>query len=262
MGLNAFVRCNCYADGLCSEPPVPREWLIRDTEGALQLAPEHDTDKHSIDFNLWLRNACRHKNMFLVWEWISNWTGVRSFQQALAASGGAETFPILSSTLPEINGGELTSAQAALGLTELARFQQTDSAGTNTFLVDCQTGDEIWEYIHRYGGIVVYGGGAGVNLGISPEEFFIRDRTTGLDRFRARSFEQRLLATGQFEYHNLETGEKTAIDLPLGGAGKENVRCFRVQQRPIAPSRFADICQRLTRVFQASVASRNPVIWT
>jgi hypothetical protein len=283
MGLDASVMCNCWKLGLAREPPFPRDHLETDQDGYLNLRPEFDTKEYWTPFWDWSQTCCAHEGMDYASEHIANWSGYRLFQEALEKAGWHQ-FPVLGAELPNANGGRTNSTQAKLALAELEIFRQLPSLGQNAALVD-HSGFVIFEFIASYEGVFILSGPSGVDVGVAEFEFFIRDRHTGVDLFRARRVRQTLidprddnrLYEGRVEFQNLDTEtvcittvavSGRTIPWPDGQLQNDNgqFRCeypeqFQVEMREVLPSHFDYIVNPLLRIFQASVTTGNPVRW-
>ncbi len=192
MGLDATVSCNCFKEGRTTAPPIPKEWLYLDEEGYWSCLPEHE-EKHSwSELYQWEQTCCDHEGMNYARERISNWAGLRLFQQALEKAGW-ENFPILRTELPNANGGKTLSEMARKAILEIQRFRQFREIGRNAALIDTKTGHLIFEHVAVYDGIFIYGGRSGLNAGIGDKDFFIRDRESGTVLFWATRIGQKLL---------------------------------------------------------------------
>lgn len=287
MGLDAFVRCNCWEEGRTTPPPVPVDFIYLDEEGYLSLnLPYRDNEEQHHAFDYWRARCCEHDNMEYVSVHVSNWGGYRSFQQALGKAGW-EHFPTLRAELPNANGGQLLPASAARALQELRYFQERADLGSNTFLIDTETGEDLHEHIESYQGVFTWSGQAKVDLGVDERGFFII--ATGTEphheEFRSVRFEQRLLEPeltesyrgGQVAYIDLNSGRrfvcKAAVsgkDIPWpdgrmqndrGQVRRQYPRFLHVERRKIAADDFVYILEPLTQVFQAAVTVGNPVQW-
>ncbi len=281
MGLDASVMCGCFAKGLTTDPPFPREWLRVDEEGYMHVVPDHDR----LAFSIWIQSCCPHPRFDYAWEHIANWSGFRLFQDAMERAGW-ERFPTLRAELPEVNGGLALPSASALALQELEEFRGLGALGTNACLVDSTTGEALYEHIGPYEGIFILDGRTGVDVGVGEFTFFIRDRETGVDLFRSARFRQTLLdhdlhpyddEPGRVEYFDPDTGEKytgrtavsgEAIPWPDGRMQDDRHRVrfdhpagLHVEAREIRPGDFAPILDPLARVFRASVETGNPVRW-
>ena len=130
MGLDASVMCPCFARGLTTEPPVPRDWLEVDEEGYLNVKPECEDGKAWAKVYGWKQTCCEHPEMCYAWEPIANWGGYRLFQEALGRVGW-ERFPVLRAELPNTNDGKTEADRSALALAELGAFRAAGAIGSN-----------------------------------------------------------------------------------------------------------------------------------
>ncbi len=86
MGLDAHVACNCFRDGLCTEPPVPRTMLTINECGDVELIDEQNCDVDvANDVYDWTIHACAHEDMVLVSEWVGNISGVAWLRSVVLA---------------------------------------------------------------------------------------------------------------------------------------------------------------------------------
>src|SRR5262245_19210109 len=175
MGLDASVMCNCYHQGLTLPPPMPPELIKIDEEGYLSLiVPYDDNEELYHQLRKWKKHACAHSDMNYARVRISNWSGYRAFQQALAQTGWGH-FPTLEVELPNSNGGFMSATSAAQALRELELFTDAE-LGSNIFLVNSETDEEIYEYIAGYGGVVILSGRAGIDIGFDERGLFVVTR--------------------------------------------------------------------------------------
>ena len=117
MGLDAFVYCRCWQDGVATPPPIGPVGF--DDEGYLGLTlPWDGNEAAHTAIEIWLTRACPHEHMKQAHEHVSNWAGLRLFQQVLDDVGWSH-FPALHSGLPRANGGSLPAEQASIVLAEL-----------------------------------------------------------------------------------------------------------------------------------------------
>jgi hypothetical protein len=285
MGLDASVMCNCYRQGLASPPPVSPDLIEVDDEGYLSLAvPYDDNDELYFLFADWKQHACLHSDMEYASVRVANWTGYRAFQQALARIG-QEHFPTLQAELPNSNGGLMSAISATKALQELELFRRAN-LGSNIFLVNSQTDDEIHEYIASYEGVFILSGRAGVDIGFDERGLFVVKRSEPRQElFRSMRFEQRLLEPdltlaykdGKVELIDLATGWSfegtTAISgrqIPWPDGRKQDdqgrvrfeyPRFMHVEERKLAAGDFAYALDALTEIFQAAIITGNPVRW-
>lgn len=284
MGLDATVRCNCFEEGLTKPPPFPLNWLILREDGYFGLRPEADVAENWRQFEEWEKTCCEHKQMEAASEHISNWSGYRLFQAALE-NVGWENFPLLAKELPNANGGLMASEAAASALFELDLFRRQPFIGQNAAIIDSKSGYVIFEHISAYEGVFVLDGLSGIEMGVGEFEFFVRERTTGNDMFRATRVRQtfidpvdeNVLYLGRVQFHDVVTGAKFVGHSAVWGRDiawpdgrmqnddgqikSERVEEFHVEVRDQVPADFDYVLNPLTKVFQASVKTGNPVRW-
>jgi len=286
MGLDASVMCNCFARGSCKPPPIPAEHLKIDEDGYLNPPAEYDTEKYWNPYYIWKQTCCDHPGMNFACERISNWAGYRLFQEALETVGW-ENFPVLVKELPSGNGGKTSPSEATRALKELEFFRNLEVVARNTALVDVRTGYVRFEYVAAYEGVFIYGdrSASGAEAGIGEFEFFVRDKETKTDLFRAARFEQTFLDAqvenraydGRVQLSDLDSGAIYVGTIAVSGdfipwpdgrmqdnEGRyrsDYPKEFRVDVREVGPSHFAYAVEPLMRVFQASVTTGNPVRW-
>jgi hypothetical protein len=285
MGLDASVMCTCWRAGRLRSAPPCAEHVVLDEEGylSLQLPWEDHVAEHQA-FLDWMRSACEHEDMKAASEWVSNWAGVRAFQTALRGIG-AEHFPVLLAEIPDVNGGLMKPTDCAAGLRELARFVELVRSIRTTFLVDDETGVELHEYIPQYGGVFRLSQ-EHENVGVTPQGLFVA-RRLGEDEmeiiFSAMRAEQVVIerdALGDarlVRLRCLDSGQESPpippisgeqIPWPDGRMQDDGGRCrfahprrLRVASRGLTAEDFDVILGALRRLFEASVATGNPVRW-
>jgi hypothetical protein len=223
MGLDAYVPgCNCYKEG--------KEFC--DCEYEIELVSER----------------------------ISNWGGVRYFQQALAQIGW-EHFPTLHAEIPDANGG-FTSAQAsAAALKELKYFKEHLTSITYPFLIDTEQDTILREYTEAYDGIFIMDG-RHVFIGFDANGLFFIDPKDSKLLFRAKRVKQKVkgLINKQVVYIDQDTSKEFICQTPIEFEGR-HPRYMHVEERSIAPDEYDYIIKPLTKVFRVSVKSGNPVCW-
>ncbi|MEV0398183.1 hypothetical protein [Polymorphospora rubra] len=257
MGLDAYVYCRCWQDGLATPPPVGPVGL--DEEGYLDLLLpwEGNEDAHTA-FDTWVERACPHEQMEQAGERVSNWAGLRLFQQTLEAAGWSH-FPTLHAGLPSANGGWMPAEQAARVLDELEFFAHRARIEDEVVLVDEATGRELMTYVAAYCGVTMLG--PGYRAGVDPDGFFVLDPDADppVTLFRASRFEQRVLPDGQVEFTGGGTTARVAMP-PIGERRTPPPR-LRVESRPRTAADFDYVVGALRRLCEASVATGNPVMW-
>jgi hypothetical protein len=262
VGLDAFVHCRCWQDGLAPLPSSLDGVVGFDEEGWLSLLPEHDDDERYGTFVHWRKSSCPHDAMRIANEHVSNWGGYRLFQAALADAGW-DHFPTLRSELPNANGGQTDAKQAALMFAELDHFSRRTDLPDDVVLLDEATGDVVMEHIGAYDGVLMLG--PGYRAGIDPEGFFVLDPDTDprATVFRSMRFRQEVLGDKRVRFSDDE--RTVEVDMPpVGerpGVARQPER-LRLGSRPRDPARYADIVETLQLLCRASVQTRNPVLWT
>ncbi|MET7470396.1 hypothetical protein ACFYON_01215 [Micromonospora sp. NPDC005686] len=258
MGLDAFVYCRCWQDGLAT--PFPVGPVGYDEDGCLALLQPWEGNAAAHDaFCAWMSgDACPHPDMALVSECVSNWSGVRLFQQASRAAG-EHRFPTLAAALPDVNGGSLPADRAAVALAELDAFAGTARITDEVELIDEATGRVLMQYVEDYRGLFMYG--PGFQAGVDPDGFFVLDRADPpVTLFRATRFTQRPLPGGRVEF--TVGGTRTTVAMrPVGGHGEPPPERLAVRTRSRSGDDFAYLVEPLRRLCAASVASGNPVMW-
>lgn len=284
MGLDATVSCNCFREGRTTEPPIPRDWLYLDEEGDWSCRPEHEAEYCWSELYEWKQRCCEHEGMDYASEHISNWAGYRLFQEALAKVG-AGNFPTLLRELPSTNDGITLPESARQALQEIERFRQAREIGKNAVLVDTSTGFEIFEHVAAYDGIFIFGGRSGMQAGIGESAFFIRERESGRVLFQGTRIRQKLLDPipegsnydGRVEFQDLVTHQTLVCSIVISGrptpwpdgriqndTGAMRFSPsdgFHVEVRTTVPADFNCVLDSLSKVFEASLATGNPVRW-
>ncbi|MBZ0275863.1 MAG: hypothetical protein K8I60_06955 [Anaerolineae bacterium] len=276
MGLDASVMCNCYQEGKTTPCPFPEHFHI-DGDGfpALNLPYDHH-EAESDAFDQWLATCCEHPYMEHTALYISNWKGYRSFKEALEQIGW-EHFPTLRRCLPESNQGTVTAEASAKALKELEAFKIRGNAVRKTFLINSETDEIIGASTAAYGGKFGWNGRTGMNIGFDEQGFFIQDAWEfNREIFRAMRFEQRIIESDaldrprQFEYVDLATGRTFLCSTPVrvfveagdGQLHQEYPHQMHVEQRMVGATYHDYILEPLTKIFEASVATGNPVRWS
>lgn len=291
MGLDAFVRCNCWDEGRTTPPPVPPEDIIL-CEGRWELVPAYDDrwwgDPDVVAFQQWRGSdgVCRHGRLEAAREWVSNWSGVGELRRAFA-SVGAELIPTLVDLLPTPNGGEVDAERSQRALDELPIFRErcrlvswelfdelTDA--TLIFAVPAEGrrvlsgGDEPFELWAGPAGIYFVAatpvsGLLDLTLASGGAPFAPADvRPVDEAVFRSAHFELRAEA-GCALYRDLASGatfrSTHALGRLRGAAEGELVARGAVRECVEGAEGFEHIVARLETLLRASVATGNPICW-
>jgi hypothetical protein len=253
------VYCRCWQDGLAAAPQLGPVGLDEDGWLGLLLPWEGNEAAHEA-FDAWLMRACPHEQMWQASEAVSNWAGLRLFQQALSSAGWSH-FPTLHAGLPNANGGSMPTGQATLVLDELDLFTNQARIENEVVLVDEVTGRVLMTYVAAYDGVAMLG--PGYRAGVDPDGFFVLDPDMDppVTLFRADRFGQRLLPSGEVEFTG--GGHKATVVMPpVGGHETAPPQRLAVEIRPQSVADFGYIVDPLRRLCEASVATGNPVMWT
>jgi hypothetical protein len=255
VGLDAFVYCRCWQDGLATPPPAEPIGLDEDGYLDLLLPWEGNESAHNA-FGAWMKEACSHERMEQAREHLSNWAGLRLFQEVLPAD-----LVTLRTELPNANGGSMPPAQAARMLDELDAFTDRAPIADEVVLVDEASDRFVMTYVAAYEGVAMLG--PGYRAGVDPDGFFVLDPDAQppATLFRAARFAQRVLPGGEVEFS--ADGQRATIAMPpVREHGTEPPHRLAVQARPRSTAYFEYIVTPLRRLCEASLATGNPVMWT
>lgn len=287
MGLDATVMCNCYKGGVISTPPFA-EHIFLDDEGYLNLdLPFNENPQLHNQFYQWIRTACTHEDMNFANEHISNWTGYRSFKQAVGNIGW-HNFPVLHQQLPRFNGGVTSSESAGHILEELTLFSRQKSLGKSHFLINADDNKILYEYIVTCSGRFIFSGVDHLEFGIDDKEFFIerkRENKNAHRVFGSTNFEQVFLEpeltdnneSGRVKYFDKNTElafvcntavSGGAIPWPNGNMQNDEGK-FRftypknmyTEWRERKPSDYQYLVEPLMRICKAAIEMGNPIRW-
>lgn len=266
MGLNAFVHCRCWQDGIAPAPPVPA--TFDPDEG---IVPQDLSQPLELDlaFYEWRAHACLHEEMAIASEWVGNWTMVRSFQDVLDRLG-AERFPTMVSAMPTGNSSTVDPQRAARFLEELERFAGVPDRWPVVRLVDEETSAVVGVRVDRYDGVFIWSGREGQEAGLSADgSFFVMD-LTGQTLFRSSRFTQRVVEPADPPDVARSVlvgadGQSVIVSaITTDGPGDERVvpERLRVVVTDVGVERHRHIAGALAAVMRAAVETGNPVIWT
>ena len=279
MGLDAFVRCNCFEEGKFNPGPIPLEDLYLDEDGCLSshtLDNAHDKlewqeylDQYGElerAFDRWKEHdACQHEDCEYCSEWVANIAGWAELEYMFHAMG-EDRAPTLFNILPHANGGSFPAAKAQQALEELSDFRRFVH----------EVGKEYHDLFSEEKGYVVeriptdalgyrYPGKRSLRL----EDGFLNIYEADEIVFRSKRFEKK--------YHNSAPGE-TMCNLVDLESGKEHIvlkgtKCigfksfllkqdgiYRIERSSDAEwaDWKADILERLLR---AALVTGNPIQW-
>ena len=193
MGLDAFVRCNCYEEGK-AKPFIPNIELYYDDDNYIDVVrtpnmSEEEYIKLSNDVYKWSRNCCEHRYMHCCRKRVGSWADIRSFTQALEAF---DCFNTLLSIIPSGNGGYVKLEQAKAALKEISFFAEKIGEYANTSLLNKNTGSEVYHYIARYNGEFAWSKKANQIIGLDADGLFVKKYNSGREIFRSMNFTQQV----------------------------------------------------------------------
>lgn len=263
MGLDAFVHCRCFENGLTSDPPYP---TTVDADGRLSPPAELELTDYLV-WDAWEDGACEHDRMRGVSERIANWGGYRQFQSALDARG-IENFPTLQRELPKANGGQCSAGSSAQCLVELDRFEAAHAPQISTRLVDAETESLLADRVEAHDGVFAWNGDQTQHALSDVGTFRVLD-STGATIFEATKFTQDVIDAGadrvraHIRNEHGATLEVAAIRDHRQSLDSPAVFPTRllVQRTEADPDRFSYIVGALRSVFAASVETQMPVVW-
>lgn len=274
MGLDAFVPCNCLKEGKTTPPPVDKEWIILDEEGYIHLNSEYSVDSDlEAKVDEWSYECCPHQFMHMS-EHICNWSGLRSFQQALIKLG-IEHFPILGTQLPNVNGGSLGVESVEKALLELELFEQNIKTQSSLYLINAEDSQAIYEYIEVYGGRFLFS--KPHSMGFNVNGLYIIDSEDNI-LFQSKRVTQKvylypnwickfasifnikLKPVRKVVWIDLDTGKQfyTRWGLSFNDAYPKELA---IESRSVISDDYQYIIQSLRKIFQISVDTGNSVYW-
>lgn len=286
MALDASVMCNCYAQGRAT-PPFPERFFVNEA-GFPDLRPAEgsDTEQDMQRLYEWLRTCCEHPGMIYAAIYLANWPGYMDFLDVLDEIGTARV-PTLLAELPVENGALTQADAAAKMLAELRAFRAMGEVDTKIFVVNGETGERLYWYVPEHGGVFIWDGQNGHNIGVDEEGLFIADAWEhSRIIFHARRMGQTLLEPelieetgyGRVLYTDLDSGRRFECPTPIPGKelpwpdgrmrndeGRfrlEYPRILEVEEQSVSPDFFSAVVDPLEAILHASVETGNPVRWT
>jgi hypothetical protein len=253
MGLDAFVSCRCWQDGLTTPPPFGPVGLDSDGQIDLLLPLKGNEEAHRA-VSRWRETACPHgPYMNLVLTGVSNWPGVGAFRSELR--NVRDHVPTLLDGLTWANGGTTSVDDAARALDELEWFRANARLSDRLLLLDEDTGDEVQAWVQYP---------TGWQTGLDRDAFWVREvdiHGRRDPRFRAQRFRQRVVDGGT----EFSDGNQTVV-VPIGPVQgpRPGLRCpvrMRATTRPQTIDEFEYILAPLEKLFWTAVETGNPVGW-
>ncbi|GIF20503.1 hypothetical protein BJ973_001593 [Actinoplanes tereljensis] len=249
MGIDAYVHCGCWRDGLATPPAVGPVGF--DEYGRLGLLAEwtRDTAEAHGEVEHWLSTGCAHEDMTVAREHLGS--GTRHLARALREAG----LPVLLRRLPVTNDGFIPAEEVPQVLAELEVFESEARLPDEIVLV-VEAGDTVLGD-GRFTGPRYRGG-------TDEDGFFVLDAREDppVTVFRATRFEQRALPGGELEL----TGENGTVRLagmtPFASFLPTTPRWLAVEVRTRSGADFAHVLGMLRRLCAASLTTGSPVTWT
>ncbi|MDQ2810082.1 MAG: hypothetical protein M3Z04_24660 [Chloroflexota bacterium] len=185
MGLDAFVRCTCWEQGLITPPPFA-DHLIVDEDGDLTLDLSYDDHEDLYEqFEEWKQTACDHPDMWYTSERVANWSGYQHLLESLEVADWRH-FPTLHSTLPSGNSGSTSPSEAARSLAELAIFRALCDRNRLVELINSESGAVVHSFATP-GAILV--SGDDLDIGFDEAGLFVAHRAAGSGDATLRALE-------------------------------------------------------------------------
>ena len=291
MGLDAYVYCNCYTEGKTTMPPVAKELLYVDDEGCLSIHYPSVMAKEerwvlADKLAEWEKSCCDHYERRAYETRISNWFGVRKFQDAVIK---ANKYPTLESIIPEGNGGCVEATQSPQVLAELEDFCNRMGEVEGVFLIDAKTGETIYSCLSSI--IISWQDKEKLNIGFDSNGLFVMvgetkadfnhfvdtkgsyemESTAALEQFRSKHFTREFVAEEE-RTDNRDRTFKVRLSLLTDIETKEQYKVeflsecpemfeFKVITRPYEANDFGAI-KPLRQLLKASIETGNPIYWT
>ena len=259
MRLDAYVPCNCWAERLTTEPPFARDQLeFRD--GLLELRDVSDpltqeTIASYRTLDVWLETCCPHPNMQYCDERVDDWLEARVFAGYVNRYDTGQ-FQVLRRLMPNGNGDEVSPVDCARGLAELDLLSDAIAGQPGCFLVDNRIGLEVYDYVGAADEQTRFE--AWTRCSFDPTGIFITQG--GTEVFRAMRARQRIIEqpdhTHLFEW-TADDGTTFLGTALIDGMDRD----WEVVTRPLTIDDVPCV-DELRNLFQASLATGNPVYWT
>jgi len=276
MGLDAFVRCNCYEEGKTKPLPFNKDWLFLNEDGIFEIlfpegVPQEEQWALEDELTLWLETCCEHEELYRCYTRVGNIHGIDKFCRALEQSErGSNKYEILLNNIPAGNYGMIDISVNAQIAAKLDEFCKQLSEETGIFLIDVKTGDTHSScvestFVERYRKEGIY-----IELdkdGVSVVEVDDINKVSKL-LFRSMHFTHEILpeekkvlltdvATKQQIVTIFPSFKHPFNETPSCNGMKE----LKVIRRPFKPEEFLAI-GALRKLLQASEETGNPIYWS
>ena len=268
MGFGGKVACNCFREGKTRPPPFDPSLLSLDGDGSGDvririddhLPIEEKQRLNHLFYSEWRKNCCEHESMAYA-DVFGGWAVLRVFQEAMEQMG-EDNFPALVRVLPEGNYGCIPSEDIAAAEEELNRFENGIASARSWFLMDGETGRQLYDYVAGYGGQFLWGGTE--SAGFDPDGIWIRNDRTGEELFRCQRCLQRkkrklFFGREYCQLMDLDTGQKFAASGPIID-GTPPPRVLEVARRALTPEDFP-LIGWLRDLIRAAKITGNPITW-
>lgn len=129
MGYAAAVYCNCYKQGLATEPPHKEFVFVDEENGMVYIDTNHIKDEKIrlqwwLEFDEWSVSACSHEDMYYADEYLANMSGMAHFRSMVNEFADKDRFITLNQFLPIGNGGILPKAITTPFLQDILQLQR------------------------------------------------------------------------------------------------------------------------------------------
>ena len=278
MSYCGFVVCTCYQEGKTTAPPHEK-YVVFDEYGLSLDIPtdlwKNDKQKAldmTSDFAEWKWSACRHEDMELCYEHLTNILGMSKFRDAIERFGGKEKFPYLSEFLPTSNDGILPAEYAHNILNEIEEFEKQNIEENRILLYNISTNELIANVNAETHLIFLYSAYNKYNFGIDKDGFFIlknikkHGKESSFVVFRSKHFIQKyLVKNDKFQFIDKNSDKTYTCDAGISSLESDNKKDNYVFMIKKVKVKIADeykyITTPLKNLAKASKESGNPIHW-
>ncbi len=280
MGLDAIVPCNCFEKGKLSDPPEPfaADDLYRDADGFIS-SRKLDAELERLGSRAfqnccgyledlledWSNNACEHEYGEYFSERVGAWTSVHTFNYIVERLGGSERYPILSTLLPQANGGSFPASRAPQALREIDDFLKVLGNIKLNALV-CSDSDEPVKLCadHKTARIIA---GPHIEVGLEGDCAYF---ATSEHRLTSKRFHQdpagpmSIMGEMPMDVILSESGERIRVFDSIGPQDAPKVaREFWIEKRelPIMHDGHYYTAERIRSLLVASIEMGTPICW-
>jgi len=269
MGYDAYVRCNCYKEGKINKPYFS-EYLIEDIEGYELLLPDNIKNDENLsekiyrDFSDWEYKGCEHEYMEYYNCRISNAGGMGWLVGAIEYINKFENIPLLMKYIEDRYGGFLAYENINEFKKEIDIFKKYGGIPVYEFRYktkdeDIALSDTVSFDMEGHKKILFNKNN--IELSVLNGNFLISENNINV--FKANDF-YILNNNREYYYKNLITNEKYTCKHVF-----EN-KCFRKHKKnnfyfEKNPKYFVDLFIDIAEIFyeliNASLITKNPIIW-